>query len=96
MSAPKPKWDPDRRGWTQRQVAIRLGLTEPRFCELKQALYEAGLPRPDPLTGRTDGAAVDHWMNVRSGLIDRFSESSADSDVALKRVLERRHGAGHA
>jgi transcriptional regulator with XRE-family HTH domain len=88
MSA-KPKFMPEPRGWTQEQVATRLGVSLSWFSENRETLYSAGLPRADKLTGRTDSKAVERWMDLRSGLIDQLAGAAPDFDPVLARVRER-------
>lgn len=81
---------PAKRGWTLGQVARRLGVSASRFSEIREALYRAGLPRPDPITGKTDKKAVERYMDQRSGLVDQ--SDGEGPDLALQRVRERVHG----
>lgn len=96
MPAPKQKFTPKPRYWTDTQVAARLNVSVNYFCANKKKYYEADMPQPDRLMGGTDSVALEHWCNVRSGLVDRFSKDAGQSDLALQRVRERAHGAGHA
>lgn len=95
MSA-KPKYTPEPRGWTQVQVAARLGVSLSWFCEKKIELQRAGLPQPDPITGRTDGDAVNAWMDSRSPILADRAKGAAKSTLSEDRVRERMRGATHA
>ncbi|TAL01852.1 MAG: hypothetical protein EPO08_09180 [Rhodospirillaceae bacterium] len=75
---PKPKFMPEPRGWNKTQVAARLGISPSRFSELAIELLRAGFPQPDPITGKTDGDAVNAWMDSRSPVL--ASRSTANSD----------------
>lgn len=56
------------RGVTELEAATYLGLSQGRFRDLRPALEAAGFPAPDPLTRRTDRAAIDRWLDGRAGL----------------------------
>lgn len=92
----KPKYTPEPRGWTQVQVAARLGVSMSWFSEKKIELQRAGMPQPDPITGRTDGDAVNAWMDQRSPLLADKGKSAPQSTIAQDRVRERMRGTTHA
>jgi hypothetical protein len=92
----KPKFTPKPRYWNDTQVALRLGVSLNYFSGKKKSYYAEGMPQPDLLLGGTDSVALEHWCNVRSGLVDRFSRDSRQSDPSLERVPESRNGARHA
>mgnify|MGYP003655150724 FL=1 len=79
MSTVKFKPVPEPRGWTQAQVAARLGRSSSWLRKNKDALYRNGMPRPDPLLGNaTDSKALEAWMDHRSGLTAQLSGLSLD------------------
>lgn len=87
-----PRKMPAKRGWTLSQVARRLGVSGAWFSveQNRNALYRAGLPRPDPITGKTDKKAVELYMDQRSGIIE--TSDTGGVDLALQRVKEMAHG----
>ena len=92
MSAPKAKFTPKPRYWTDAQVAARLNMSVSYFSEHKLQLYRAGMPQPDELFGgKTDAKALEAWCNRRSGLIDAINRAS-DPDPFAERVQGQRHG----
>lgn len=97
MSAPKQKFTPKPRHWTDTQVAIRLGCSMSWFSANKANLYRAGMPKPDPLLGnKTDSKALERWCDARSGLVDRIKEVQPDFDEFSARVREMAGGARRA
>lgn len=93
MTAPKVKFLPKPRHWTDVQIAAHLGMSQSYFSETRENLYAAGMPRPDPLFGnKTDSKALRLWEDRRAGLIDRMSGTSDTQprDIALERVSGNR------
>ncbi len=39
------------------------------YIRLLPRLEAEGFPKPDPLTGKRNVKAIEHWMDVRAGLV---------------------------
>lgn len=94
MSSRKPTFRPTPRGWDTSQVCAWLGVSASWLRQNREALHRNGMPRPDPLTHRTDAQALEAWMNRRSGLLDHTPKHPSDTDASVEAVL--RHARGHA
>lgn len=88
----KAKYMPRPRGFTHEQVAARLGVSLAWLSANKTAMRNAGLPQPDPLTGRTDRKALEYWMDRRSGLVDQLPTLGTSYDRSLAAVTGLNHG----
>lgn len=69
MSRTKPEFVPEPRGWSSYQVACRLGHGEAWFREHRPLLEAEGFPRFDELIAGWDSAAIERWLDQRSGLL---------------------------
>ena len=58
----------DPRDVPPEKAARRLHLTLAQFQSVCNELFVRGFPRPDQTTGMYDLAAIDRWMDERSGL----------------------------
>ncbi|MFP5514085.1 MAG: hypothetical protein ACLGJC_13470 [Alphaproteobacteria bacterium] len=80
MARPKPIFTFEPRLMTARDVATYLNRSEQWFLMKRESLEAAGFPRPDPLMGNLyDRAAVDLWLDRRSGL----ARASAPANDAM-------------
>lgn len=96
MTAAKPKFRPEPRGWTDLQVAAYLNMSATYFSDRKADLYAAGMPKPDELLGKkTDADALKLWLDKRSGLVDARLESGPKSIELIERI-KARYGQTHA
>lgn len=87
MSAPKPRSAVSNRGWTNAQVAQRLGVSISWLQENRANLEKEGFPKADQLlAGRTDSKAVELWLDRRSGIA---ANDDIGFDIALQRVRQR-------
>ena len=84
MTRPRPPFIPEPRIWSEYQVACRLGRAETWVRDNRPNLEATGFPQTDELLGGTDGDAVDHWLDTRSGMTD----ASDSDDSELSRRLE--------
>ncbi|KGM34683.1 hypothetical protein [Inquilinus limosus] len=67
----KPRPDVVPRIWTEEQVAWRLGMSVETMRRRSQELKRQGMPEADPLfLGRWDIKAIEHWLDMRAGLVD--------------------------
>jgi hypothetical protein len=83
---PRSKFMPEPRGWTQEQVAARLGVSVGWLAQNRKTLARLGMPQPDPmLCGRTDSKALETWMDRRAGLVDWGADKS-DHDPFAERL----------
>jgi len=82
MTTPR-EFLPTPRGWTVGQVAHYLGLAERTFSAKRPALEASGFPRPDPITARWDGRAVERWLDARSGLDAAPAEAGSSVEPAV-------------
>lgn len=65
----KPKWLPERRGWTAQMTAHYIGVSIGWFMLHKDTLFKKhGFPVPSPVTGKYDGRAVSKWYDAHSNL----------------------------
>lgn len=82
MTPQLPVPSPPSRCLTARQVAARLGRSVTWFHDHKRELLVAGFPACDPLLGKYDAAAVERWLDRRSGI-----ESESEAAAAEARML---------
>lgn len=68
MTPPRPKFTPEPRILNEFQVACRLGWAQSTFRDRKAALEKKGFPRRDRLLGGWDLAAIEQWLDRRSGV----------------------------
>ena len=54
----------------QTELAYYLGLSPNSLANKLAELYRAGMPKPDPILGLHDLAAVDRWLDGRRGRLD--------------------------
>lgn len=93
MTAPKQKFIPKPREWTDAQVAARLNMGMSDFEKKRDTLYMAGMPRPDPLFGnKTDSKALEHWLDMRSRLVDPKAASNENPPDLSLEMARRVHG----
>jgi hypothetical protein len=79
------------------KAARRLHLTLAEFNEMLPQLYARGFPMPDPTTGMYDLAAIDAWMDARSGLTGPLTHEQKPrnaADVYQDRVARIVNGHG--
>ena len=86
MTRRRPKFGLPPRGLTEHEAAGYLGLGTTEYTRLLPKLEAEGFPRRDPLTGRRDWKAIEHWMDHRSGL----AEDGSDNGL-LAKIEEFRH-----
>lgn len=68
MTPPRPKFTPEPRILNEFQVACRLGWATSTFRDRKEGLESKGFPRRDRLLGGWDVAAIEQWLDRRSGV----------------------------
>lgn len=68
MARRKPTFIPEPRIWSEHQVACRLGISQGTFRLRLPKLTEKGFPQPDDLLDGWDAAAIEYWLDRRSGL----------------------------
>jgi hypothetical protein len=73
------------------KAARRLHLTFEQFELILPELIVRGFPRADPTTGNYDLAAIDRWMDKRSGLTASATPRDAADEFAA-RFGRLRHG----
>ena len=73
-------------------AARRLGITEARFHEIEQSLFERGFPKPDKDTGNFDMKALDAWLDRQSLLTDTTQARDATPDLIKERLESMRRG----
>lgn len=87
MTAAKVRSLVPNRGWTNTQVAQRLGVSVTWLQENRAHLEKEGFPKADQLlAGRTDSKAVELWLDRRSGIA---ANDDLGFDVSLQRVRDR-------
>ena len=73
-------------------AARRLGITETRFNEIRNNLFERGFPRPDQDTGNFDIKALDAWLDRQSRLTDTTLAIDADTSIISQRLEYMKRG----
>ena len=68
MTARKPKFMPEPRGWNDKQVCARLNKGPDWLKTHLPELEATGFPPPDPITGDRDAKAIELWWDRRSGI----------------------------
>ena len=68
MSPPKPKFEPEPRIWSLKQIAAWFGRGLPWLHDRLPRLEAAGFPPHDDLFGGRDADACKAWADARSGL----------------------------
>ena len=89
MTRPRPQFEPEPRVWSEHQVACRFGRGDSWLRDNRPNLEAAGFPQADDLLGGTDGDAVNHWLDMRSGMTDA---SKTDDDELSRRLEAFRDG----
>ena len=91
VTRPRPSYVPTPRILDDYQTATRLGRALSWFKENRARLEAEGFPQRDDLLGGTDGDAVDHWLDRRSGLVD---DEVVDHDDTMTRLEAFANGQG--
>ncbi len=89
MTRARPQFEPEPRSWSEHQVACRFGRGESWLRDNRPRLEVVGFPQIDDLLGGTDGDAVNHWLDIRSGITDA---SETDDDELSRRLEDFRNG----
>ncbi|MCZ6496439.1 MAG: hypothetical protein O6924_09695, partial [Alphaproteobacteria bacterium] len=69
MTRARPKYTEPTRGLIESESAGVIGLGMTEYTRLLPRLEAEGFPKPDPLTGKRNVKAIEHWMDVRAGLV---------------------------
>ena len=68
MTLAKPKYIPEPRILNKYQTATRLGLSTAGFDSKRKAWEKIGFPAENALLGGWDAKAIEHWLDLQSGL----------------------------
>jgi hypothetical protein len=83
----KSEWLPERRGWTAKQTAHYIGMSDAWLSQNKADLVKKyGFPIPSPATGLYDGKKVGLWYDQHSGILPK--DASVDATNSWRQGLE--------
>lgn len=70
--------------WSAAAVAKRLGMSPGTFGKRQGELSAAGFPMRDPILQGWDSAAVERWLDRRSGLVEHKQVPSGSGLEAVQ------------